>query len=258
MTDKPFDHYSDFYEFYDIYVGKWLDDLPFYLEYAEKAKTPIVEIGAGSGRLAIPLAKANKSVIAVDSSSRMLDILKSRLSQEPSDIQSRVQIVETDASALTLKSKYDLIIVSFFTFNYFLTPKIQKKALRAFYGHLNIEGRILIDVFIPLRRIAHCPKEPILKVDTIDATAKNKIRGWNVYSIDKKRQIEYRRHIFEIVKADGTVSKKEFVTKRRYSYQMELNALFLENGFVLEDVFTGYDKKEAVPDSEQLLYVLKK
>ena len=49
------DIYADFSEFYDLYVGDWLDDLPCYLAYAAAARMPVLEIGAGTGRLTVPL-----------------------------------------------------------------------------------------------------------------------------------------------------------------------------------------------------------
>lgn len=253
-----FDIYADFSRFYDIYVGDWVEDLPFYLEYARGLSTPLLEVGAGSGRLTIPFARAGYSVVAVDASASMLAILESRLAQEAENIQKRVRIIEADAETLKLDDKYDLIVVPFFTFNYFLTLQAQKAALERLARHLTDSGTIMIDVFIPFSRIKECSPEPVLRVDTVEAGTGNKIRGWNVYSMDLKQQIECRRHIFEITEPDGTVPKKEFITKRRYTFRPELEQLFLDKGFSVESVFSGYDKKKAEPDSERLVYVLRR
>ena len=51
------DPYQEFAEFYDVYVGERLDDLPLYLDVARSSRTPMLEIGAGSGRLTVPLAR---------------------------------------------------------------------------------------------------------------------------------------------------------------------------------------------------------
>ncbi len=50
------DVYQKYSEFYDLYVGDRQVDLPMYKRYATNSGTPILEIGAGSGRLTIPLA----------------------------------------------------------------------------------------------------------------------------------------------------------------------------------------------------------
>ncbi|UCD27596.1 MAG: class I SAM-dependent methyltransferase [Planctomycetota bacterium] len=251
------DIYGDFSDFYDLYVGDWLEDLPFYLEYAKQVQTPILEVGAGSGRLTIPLARTGASVIAVDSSSSMLAILRSRLDKEPIEVRERIQLVHSDICSLLLEDRHELIVVPFYTFNYFLTPEIQKSALERFAQHLAPQGRVLIDVFLPLSRIQRCPAEPVLKVDTVDAATGNNVRGWNIYSIDKVRQIEIRRHVFKVTGKDGTVLERDFTTQRRYFYPSELESLFADCGFSVEAAFTGYEKKEADDDSEQLLYLLR-
>jgi len=255
---KIFDIYADFSRFYDIYVGGWVEDLPFYLEYAKGLSTPLLEVGAGSGRLTIPFARAGYSVVAVDISVSMLAKLESCLVQEAEDVRKRVEIVKADAKTLVLENKYDLIIVPFFTFNYFLTSQAQKTVLKRLAQHLTDSGTILLDVFIPFSRIKECSPEPVLRVDTVEEETGNKVRGWNIYSMDLQQQIECRRHIFEVTKPDGTVTKKEFVTKRRYSFRTEIEQLFSDNSLFVESVFTGYEKKEAQPDSEQLQYVLRK
>ena len=168
VKTKPLDIYEDFSEFYDIYVGGFLDDFPFYLEYAEGLQTPVLEIGAGSGRLTIPIARKGISVVAVDISQSMLNILKSRLPKEPIEVQQRIQIVREDACKLELGREYELIIVPFYTFNYFLTQQAQNETLKRLSLHLLPQGHLLIDVFVPLNRIKHCSPEPMLRVNTID------------------------------------------------------------------------------------------
>ena len=73
----PGDVYKDYSEFYDLYVGDRLVDLPFYLDYARSAQTPVIEIGAGSGRLTLPFARACVRMVAVEVSTSMLAILMS-------------------------------------------------------------------------------------------------------------------------------------------------------------------------------------
>jgi SAM-dependent methyltransferase len=251
------DLYADFAAFYEFYVGGWIEDLPFYLEYAKGLTTPLLEVGAGSGRLTIPFARAGYSVIAVDASASMLDVLKSRLRNESPDVQARVQVIDADMCVLDLGCKYELIIVGFDAFNYLLTPPAQKAALKRLSLHLAPQGLVLLDVFLPLKRIEQCPDEPVQRVDTAEAETGNKVRGWNVYSMDKNQQIETRKLIFEVTTPNGKVSTKEFTLRRRYFYPSELEKLFSENGFSIEDTFRNYNK-ECQSDSEQLQYVLRR
>lgn len=251
------DVYKDFAEFYDLYVGDRLDDLPLYLEYARSTGTPVLEIGAGSGRLTVPLARAGIPVVAVDISREMLDLLRLRLAQEDNATRQCVSIVHADACDLALGATYGLVIVPFYTFNYFLTRKAQDSVLRRCAAHLTHGGRLLVDVFIPWSRLAHCPDGPVLRVDTLDPRTGNRVRGWNVYTLDTQRQMEHRRHIFEVTAPSGAVTKKEFAIQRRYFFPDELQRLFAANGMAVEEVFGGYRREPPQPASEQLVYVLR-
>ena len=253
-----FDVCEDFSEFYDLYVGDWLDDLPLYLECAKPVRGPVLEIGAGSGRLTVPLAREGASVVAVDVSASMLTRLRRRLAQEPDAVQGRVQVVEADACELNLRTKHELVIVPFYTFNYFLIPQRQQAALERVYRHLQPPGSVLLDVFVPLSRIENCPAEPVLRIDRVDPLTGNRVRVWNAYSIDREQQIETRRHFVEVTEPDGKVRRKEFSTRRRYSFHPQMEGLFRSTGFRVKDAFRGYRRKRADASSEQLLYVLGK
>jgi SAM-dependent methyltransferase len=59
---------------YERWAAHMTDDVPFYVELAKEADGPIVELAVGSGRVAIPVARAvGRTVIGVDSSPAMLD-----------------------------------------------------------------------------------------------------------------------------------------------------------------------------------------
>jgi len=257
QEEQP-DAYREFAEFYDLYVGGWLGDLPFYLEYARSMKGPVLEIGAGSGRLTLPLVRAGVELVAVDASPSMLAILKRRLAEEADDVRERVRVVEADARRLAVGETFKLVMVPFYTFNYFLTSEDQRAALRRVAEHTSEAGIVLIDVFLPLSRIEHCSTEPVLKVDTVDTQTGNHVRGWNRYEVDTESQIETRRHVFEVTEPDGRVTRKEFTTRRRYFFPYELEAVFADNGFEVELIFSGYDGKPPTAESEELLYVLRR
>lgn len=254
----PRDVYKEYSEFYDLYVGDRLVDLPFYLDYARSAQTPVIEIGAGTGRLTLPLARSSVRMVALDVSTSMLAILKSRLAEETSAVRSRIEVVEADASELKLGIRSDVIMVPYFTFNYFLTPHVQDMALRRFRDHLSPRGYLLVDVFIPLRRIESRSTEPVLIIDKVDPTTGNQVRGWETYRIDEESQMEHRTHSFEVIPPDGPVRKSRYTVQRRHFFPLEIEKLFSNNGFSVDDVSTGYQGEQPGPRSEQLMYVLRR
>ncbi len=63
---------------YDDWSRRVTEDVDFYVQAAIAAGGPVVELGVGTGRIAIPTARAGIPVIGVDSSARMLDVCRQR------------------------------------------------------------------------------------------------------------------------------------------------------------------------------------
>ncbi|MGQ9780070.1 MAG: class I SAM-dependent methyltransferase [Bacillota bacterium] len=218
------DIYRDFSAFYDLYVGDKLDDLPLYLEYAAKTEGALLEVGAGSGRLTIPLARAGHELVAVDVSPSMLALLRAKLAREAEEVRRRVAIIEADVCRLALGRSFGLVFLPFYTFNYLLTPAAQQTALRNLRGHLAADGRLLIDVFLPRKLLTECPPAPVLRREAVDPATGRPVRCLVAYRFDRGRQLEFRRHIFEIAGEDGNLIRREFATTRRYFFPAEIEA----------------------------------
>src|SRR5207237_4626831 len=63
---------------YDPWSRTVVEDVEFYREEARAAGSPIVELGVGTGRIAIPIAADGIRVIGVDSSPGMLEVCRER------------------------------------------------------------------------------------------------------------------------------------------------------------------------------------
>src|SRR4051794_41763718 len=74
-TGSPYDSIA---ELYDPWSASVVEDVGFYLEEARRAGGPVVELGVGTGRIAVPIAADGIRVIGVDSSRRMLDVCARR------------------------------------------------------------------------------------------------------------------------------------------------------------------------------------
>src|SRR5919204_781616 len=59
---------------YDPWSRSVVEDVGFYVDEAIASGGPVVELGVGTGRIAVPTAAAGVEVIGVDSSRGMLDV----------------------------------------------------------------------------------------------------------------------------------------------------------------------------------------
>src|SRR5207244_13270823 len=68
--------YDDFASHYDAWIAGFSDDVTFYVDLAHSSGGPIVELGVGTGRVAIPTARAGVPVLGIDASERMLEVCR--------------------------------------------------------------------------------------------------------------------------------------------------------------------------------------
>jgi len=250
------DPYRDFADVYDVYIGAGPDDLPVYQAQADRLGGPILEVGAGAGRLTVPLARRGARVVAVDVSAAMLARLTARLTTEPPEIQRRVRVIRADAQRLPLRGVFPLILLPYYTLNDLRTAEAQRKALTEVARFLAHGGCVMVDVFVPISRIAHCPPEPMLRRDTLHTDGR-RVRAWTGYALDPATQVERRRHIFESTSRDGRVERREFHTERRWITFDEMPRLAAAAGLAVERAVAGYGDVPADARAEQVLYTLR-
>ena len=70
--------YDSIARLYDPWSVSVTEDVQFYVDEALRVDSPVVELGIGTGRIAIPTAAAGARVIGVDSSPAMLEVCQER------------------------------------------------------------------------------------------------------------------------------------------------------------------------------------
>jgi SAM-dependent methyltransferase len=84
---------------HDLECGGYRVDLPAWLELAERTGGPVLDVGAGTGRVSLALARAGHAVTAVDRDQALLDSLAQRAAGQD------VETVCADARALDLPTR---------------------------------------------------------------------------------------------------------------------------------------------------------
>jgi SAM-dependent methyltransferase len=140
--------YDAIAELYDGYPGNYLEDILFFVEEARQAGSPVLEIGVGTGRLALCLAAAGLDVVGIDASPAMLRVLARKRAAYP-HLAGRVEAAAADMRRFALRQRFKLAIVPFRTFLYLLTRADQRRALRAIRRHLVPGGRLVMAFFVP-------------------------------------------------------------------------------------------------------------
>ncbi|QKF58564.1 class I SAM-dependent methyltransferase [Aliarcobacter lanthieri] len=132
---------SEVYEL-DKPIGSSFGDVEYYLSRLKDIKGPILEPATGTGRILIPLLEAGLDVSGFDLSNEMLDICKNNCNKRnlnPELFIDKMEIFKTD-------KKYNAIIVPTGTFLLIYEREKSIKALKNFYNHLNIGGKLILDI----------------------------------------------------------------------------------------------------------------
>ncbi|HEV2712533.1 MAG TPA: class I SAM-dependent methyltransferase [Gaiellaceae bacterium] len=141
--------YDAIAELYDPWSRSVTEDVPFYVAEARKSGGPVVELGVGTGRIAVPTAKAGIRVIGVDSSAGMLEVC--RKAAEEADVLERVDLRLGDLAAPPVPERVRLVTCPFRAYLHLPDADARVAALAAARDLLVPGGRLIFDVFAPHR-----------------------------------------------------------------------------------------------------------
>jgi SAM-dependent methyltransferase len=132
---------------YDDWSRSVTEDVGFYLEEARRATAPVVELGVGTGRVAVPIAGAGIPVIGVDSSRGMLEVCRRRAAA--AGVGDLVDLREGDLRRPPVHECVDLVIAPFRSLLHLEDDGDRVAALTAVRDLLKSGGRLVFDVFAP-------------------------------------------------------------------------------------------------------------
>ena len=141
--------YDSIAALYDPWSRSVKEDVDFYVAEARKAGGTIVELGVGTGRIAVPTAQAGISVIGVDSSEGMLEIC--RRSAEAAGVADLLDLRLGDLRRPPVHDRVALVTCPFRALLHLGSNEERLDALRAVYELLGEGGRFVFDVFAPSR-----------------------------------------------------------------------------------------------------------
>ena len=132
---------------YDTWCAEVTEDVSFYVEACLGAAGPVVELGAGTGRISLPLALAGHRVHALDLSPGMLERLRARA--EALGVASQIVTAERDLLALGPLHRTDRVLAPFRVFLHLPDDEIRIRVLHSIHDALEPGGRLVFDVFEP-------------------------------------------------------------------------------------------------------------
>ena len=121
---------------HDLECGPYVTDLPLWHALAAEAGGPVLDVGAGTGRVTLALAAAGVPVVALDTEAALLASLAHRAAGLP------VETVVADARDFTLEHRFALVLAPMQTLQLLGGPEGRAAFLRCASEHLEPGGRV--------------------------------------------------------------------------------------------------------------------
>lgn len=186
-----------------------------------------LELGVGTGRVAIPLAARGVQVEGIDASEEMV----ARMRAKPGGADIPVHM--GDFADVGVDGLYSLIYIPFTTFFALSSQDEQLRCMRNVRAHLDAGGCFVMDAFVPdVRRYTYnqCTYVADVKLDQVMI---------DVSTHDPVNQTIMSSHV--LFEDGGTV--RLFPVMVRYAWPAELDAMGLASGLVLADRFGDYERR---------------
>lgn len=245
--------YGEFAEQYDErYPGQTGigggGDIAFYTRLAREAQGPVVELAAGTGRVAIPMVLAGVRVLGLDLSPRMLAIARRKAREQRVERELGLAVADMRSFALTRPAA--LITIPARSFLHNLTTEDQLATLAACRAALRPGGRLALNVFNPdLEMIARwmrlSPEQREQPGELLPGTLESRDYDPSQQRVDTRMRMR------------GPDGRSVVAIRLRWVYRFEMEHLFSRSGFEVEALYGDFEGNSFGITSTELVWIAK-
>ncbi len=262
MERSPYDSWADVYDAVYSYVRS---DIPFYTQQAVESGGPVLELGVGTGRIAIPTAQLGIDVVGIDSSEAMLSKAREKLGRLRVG-SGAVELAAADMRDFDLRDergaerKFPLVTIPFRGFLALMTVEDQIRALHAIRRGLEPGGRLVFNIFAPDPNMALEQSDvPRHLNDVTDPATGVTYVLYQQSAYDTYNQTVSVRTLIERLDGNGGVAHRMYRDySLRYCHRWEMHHLLTMCGFEIEELYGDFDRSEFDADSAEMIWVARK
>ena len=245
--------YSAVARFYDAETADIIDDLRMYSRLAAGCEGHILDVGCGTGRVLVHLAREGRHIHGIENNCAMLRQLEGKLSAQP-EMRERITYVQADAAEYAFKPRFSLMFLSFNALMHFLDFEAQERLLRQLRRGLADGGALVVD--LPNAGPAFATEDTdSLTVERrfLDPQTGNLVMLQSLSSLDRAAQILHVEWIYDIIDADGNVKRLIAPNRLRYYFLPELRLLLERCDFTVAEVYGDTDGAPFTSESERMI-----
>ena len=250
---------TSFVEFYDhmpIYQAR--RDAEFYFAQAVKSGGPALELGCGTGRVLLPIARAGIEITGVDASELMLGKLREKLQREPPEVQSRVKLAQAEMTNFDLGRKFALITIPFRPFQHLIRVEDEMQCLEQVRKHLAPRGQLVFDIFNPDPSRLVDPKwmeEGAARTEFDMPDGRHVQLVDRMTGVSRANQVMEVEFIFYVTPPGGKTLRLVHPFSMRFIYRHEMEHLLARCGLRVVKLYGDSDGGEFGDKSTEMIFV---
>lgn len=257
FTDRPTapDPYATIADLYDLEHDEFDEDLELYLGLLDNVGGPFLEMGAGSGRLLVPVAEAGYAVTGLDASPPMLKRARMRLRDAGVLDQATLFEGRMEEAASAPGGPFGLVAFSLNALMHLDRPEAQRAALADARKSMRPDGITVIDTMNPTHeQLAHLIGRNHLEGswETDDGAVVDKWSHRDLLSVDQT--IDTLLY-YDRIAPDGTINRTRSSFILRYVTANELELMLELAGFTRWHLYGGYDLSPLSDDSDRIIAI---
>ncbi len=233
-------------ELYDRAHWWKINDLDFITAYADEIGGPILELGAGTGRLSRPILKNGHTYTGIDSSPAFVQYAQEKFS----GFAAKATFLTGDMRDFSLDRTYQFIFIGFNSIFHLLSEKEVRSCFQCVYNHLHADGSFIIDAFIPDPLFLYRDKQKyyVMEFDYPDGSHCI-VSETNDY--DEQTQINHIKWFFNVANREI----EEFSFDMQMIFPDSMDRLLTKSGFVVKNKYGNYDRTPLSQESQLQIYV---
>ncbi len=263
MSAAPFDLLAgteEFYfdaDYYDYEFKSRKDDVRFYVSRYLEADGEVLELGVGSGRIALSAVRKGARVTGIDLSETMLEQAEKHRVKLPAKRRSALSLHLGDMRNFNLGRRFNLITIPFNAFMHLYTIADVDQCLDAVKRHLSPDGKLILDVLIPdLNYLTRSPFKKYEGITFTHPTFREKYRYSEQSAYNPLTQVNQMWFFYDRISPKGKGPESFCIQlSHRCFFPQELRRILDQHGFSIDSEHGDFQPDEVRSDSESLALV---
>ncbi len=206
----------------------------------------VLELGAGTGRVAKALLKQDIAYTGIDNSKIFIDYSKKQIKDD------NAKFIIADMADFNINKKFDLIFIPFNTFLHNLTDTDARSCIESVQRHMTDGSLFIIDILVPDPLFLYRPDNirfPIMEFHSSDKDT--------VVIVEETVQYNSKKNILDISWYYSTAEEKDFKKikfKMRMFYNSEMIDMLNSLGISIKTIWGGYEREKYNEQSAQQIF----